>query len=187
MLTRSGLYLGRRAVALCGAIVLLLMINESSLLSSALEPLSSLTARVTYSTLNAFGMAAVREGTVLRHASGFAYEIYHWCTGILPGTLLVAMVMTVPMAASIRMAGAILGVALVLAVNLVRLVSLFYIGVHYTPFFDLAHVYVWQALMLGFVAFFCFSLEKRTLCRVASASKSLCGEARTPSSVAPSL
>ncbi len=120
----------------------------------ALLPFDRLTAAATAAVLRGVGTPVVRSEGVLRHAGGFSYEIYYRCTGLLAAGFLAGVILASPAPARRRWIGAGAGIALVLAVNLVRLASLFVIGVRAPAFFQFAHVYAWEAVLVAVVAGF---------------------------------
>ncbi len=121
-----------------------------------LEPLETLTARVTYVLIELTGMEALRNGNVLVHPAGFGYEIYHMCTGVPVAAFLVTGLLALPNRGGNRLVGSLVGAAVVFCINFVRLVSLFHIGVRKPEVFDLAHSVLWEAGMIVLVLTFWF-------------------------------
>jgi exosortase/archaeosortase family protein len=110
--------------------------------------LDVLTARITAFLIGSLGLDALRRSTVLIHPSGFGYEIYYYCTGLVPAAFLVAGVLSAPAGWASKLWAIGVGVPLVLALNLTRLVSLFVIGVSFPRAFAFAHDVAGQALMV---------------------------------------
>ncbi len=108
-----------------------------------------LTARTTTWLLHRLGLEAVRTAAVIHHPGGFAYEIYYRCTGVLPAAILAILILAHPGPWRRKWLGVAAGIPLLVALNLVRLVHLFTLGVHSPGVFDLAHGFVWEAVLLA--------------------------------------
>lgn len=91
---------------------------------------------------------------MLAHPSGFAYEVYHRCTGVPVVALLATGLLALPRGRRRKLPGIACGAVLVLAVNLLRLVSLFHLGVRLPRVFDFAHSVVWEGGMILLVVGF---------------------------------
>ena len=144
-----------RFVLTLGAFVLVaLLTHRNPLLVRALAPVDLLTARATAAVLDWHGMEVIREDVVLSHPSGFGYEIYYRCTGLLPAAFLAVGIFAFPASLRTKLMGVAIGVPLVLFLNLIRLPSLFYIGVYHPSVFDFAHTVVWEGLLLLFIVGF---------------------------------
>jgi exosortase/archaeosortase family protein len=98
--------------------------------------------------IRSLGLDAVRDGTVISHSAGFAYEISRGCTGVIPALLLAVGVLAWPGAGSRKLLAALLGILLLLGLNLIRLVHLFYLGVRRPELFGIAHEVIWQAVLV---------------------------------------
>lgn len=141
-----------RFLLIISAFVLVaLLTHRNPWLVRRLSPLDQWTAQVTASVLEECGMEVEQQDAVLSHPTGFGYEIYYRCTGLLPAAFLAVAVLAVPASGRRKLAGIALGVPLVFLLNLARLVSLFYIGVSYPGAFTLMHQLVWEAVVAGFV------------------------------------
>jgi len=133
---------------LVGALVAFIVLTPREHVWTGLAPLDLLTAKATAHLLTRCGMEVHREAAVLSHPSGFAYEIYWRCTGLLPAGFLAIVILASPAPLSRRGLGVLWGMPLVLAVNLLRLASLFFIGVRYPAAFDVAHSLVWEGIVI---------------------------------------
>ena len=94
-------------------------------------------------------------GTCLQHAAvlsnpahGFAMEVRDGCNGINAVILLWAAMLGYPASRRWKLIGLGAGLAAIQAVNLLRLISLFYLGQHYRPAFEFAHLYLWEMLII---------------------------------------
>jgi exosortase H (IPTLxxWG-CTERM-specific) len=139
--TRFALILG---IFVLGAV----LTHRNPLLIRALAPFDRLTAQATAAVLDWHGMEVIREDVVLSHPSGFGYEIYYRCTGLLPAAFLAVGVFAFPIRLRLKLVGIAIGVPLIFSLNLIRLASLFYIGVWHPSLFDLAHTVIWESLLL---------------------------------------
>lgn len=125
-----------------------LLTPRAPILDGTLAPLDLLTARVTEALLGAFGADVRREATVLSHPSGFAYEIYWRCTGLLPAIVLAGLILASPGRARDKGIGVAAGVAIMLVMNLIRLAHLFDVGVRHPAAFPLAHTVIWEGAVV---------------------------------------
>lgn len=132
-------------MAIYGGAVFLLYRDE--VLGPVLAPLAAWTAHITLVLVRELGIDAVRDGAVLVHPDGFAYEIAYTCTGFLPVTTFIACVLAYPAKWHAKRVGIAVGVPLLWMVNLVRLVHLFYLGVYIPEAFVVAHEVVWEWLL----------------------------------------
>jgi exosortase H (IPTLxxWG-CTERM-specific) len=101
--------------------------------------------------LGALGAPVTSFGPVLS-VGAFAVEIRNNCNAVYEAGLLVAAVWAYPASAREKLLGTAVGVGVLYVINLVRVVSLLGIGVLARPWFDVAHLYVWQALFFAAVA-----------------------------------
>jgi exosortase H (IPTLxxWG-CTERM-specific) len=121
---------------------------REEVLGSILAPFTVLTARTTLGALQWLGVNAAREATTISHSGGFAYEVYYRCTGVLPVAFLTVMILAYPAHMRLKLIGFAIGIPILLSVNLIRLVHLFYIGVNHRALFDIAHLVVWEGLII---------------------------------------
>ncbi len=128
-----------------GGAVFLFYRNE--VLGPILAPLAAGTARLVLALLDLLGIDAVREGAIITHPDGFAYEIAYICTGFLPVATFMVCVLAYPAAWRTKWVGMLIAVPILWAINLLRLVSLFYIGVHFPAAFAWVHEVAWEGLL----------------------------------------
>ena len=96
-----------------------------------------------------FGGLAVASGDVLENpVSHFAIQMAYGCNGAHVTILLWAAVLAFPASWMQKAKGLAAGTAAIHAVNLVRFISLFYIGQYNRDWFDFAHLYLWESLMM---------------------------------------
>jgi exosortase H (IPTLxxWG-CTERM-specific) len=81
-------------------------------------------------------------------ASGFAVSIEAGCNGVEAGIVLVAATLAFPSTWVEKLLGIATGMLTVQALNLLRIVTLFYLGQWNETWFEWAHLYLWQALIM---------------------------------------
>jgi len=96
-----------------------------------------------------FGGHAVAQQSLLRNPlTGFAIAVEDTCNASNVVILLWAAVLAFPAGWGQKVKGIAIGTVLLHAVNLLRIISLFYLGQYSTAWFDFAHLYVWEGLMM---------------------------------------
>lgn len=114
-----------------------------------IDPWTSALAAGSVWLVSAFDAQVAASGAVLRSlATGFAVEIQAGCNGVEACITLAAAILAFPAPWRYRLLGLALGFVAVQALNLVRIVSLFYLGQWSMTAFEVAHLYLWQALIL---------------------------------------
>ncbi len=89
------------------------------------------------------------DGTILRHpATGLAVEMKDGCNGVNVTVLLCAALLAFPASWKQKAKGLLLGCVAIQAVNLVRFISLFYLLQYNQAWFDFAHAYLWESLIM---------------------------------------
>lgn len=89
------------------------------------------------------------EGPILRsETNGFAVEMKDGCNGANVTILLWAAVLAFPSSMLWKAKGLAAGTIAIQAINFVRFISLFYLGQFNMTLFDLAHAYLWEALIM---------------------------------------
>jgi exosortase H (IPTLxxWG-CTERM-specific) len=112
-------------------------------------PWTGLVADSSAGLIRAFDGDAVSEGKVLRsQKTGFAVTIEAGCNGVEAMLVLLAGILAFPAPWKLKLAGLAIGVFAIQALNLVRIVSLFYLGQWNMQWFEWAHLYLWQALIM---------------------------------------
>lgn len=101
--------------------------------------------------LSALGAPVASRGAMVSVGS-FAVEIKNNCNAIYEAGLFAAAVWAYPAPVRAKAVGTLIGVSVLYLVNLVRVLSLLAIGVLAPGWFDVAHLYIWQALFFAVVA-----------------------------------
>ena len=141
----------RRFIIVFTVILLGLFIFELTPPGQAIvQPWTNLVSDVSAAAIRAFDGDAISEGKILRsQKTGFAVSIEAGCNGVEAMLVLLAGILAFPGAPwKYRLAGLAIGFVAIQALNLVRIVSLYYLGQWNAQWFEWAHLYVWQALIM---------------------------------------
>lgn len=112
-------------------------------------PWTNLVADACAAGITAFDGDAAAEGKILySRRTGFAVTIEAGCNGVEAMIVLLAGILAFPAPWKSKAIGLAVGAIAIQALNLVRIVSLFYLGQWERQWFDWAHLYVWQALIM---------------------------------------
>jgi exosortase H (IPTLxxWG-CTERM-specific) len=96
-----------------------------------------------------FGGRAIASGALLENpVTHYAIEMAYGCNGAHVTILLWAAVLAFPATWVQKLKGLAAGTAAIHIVNLLRFISLFYIGQYNRAWFDFAHLYLWESLMM---------------------------------------
>ena len=89
------------------------------------------------------------DGTVLRDPStGMAIEMKDGCNGAYVTILLCSALLAFPASWLQRAKGLFIGCAAIQSINLARFISLFYLRQYNQAWFDFAHEYLWESLIM---------------------------------------
>jgi exosortase H (IPTLxxWG-CTERM-specific) len=112
-------------------------------------PWTSLVADTSSAVIRALDGAAQSQGNMVYSTrTGFAMIIMAGCNGVEAMLVLLAGILAYPAPWKMKLIGLAIGVVAIQALNLVRIVSLFYIGQWDMKWFEWAHLYAWQALIM---------------------------------------
>ena len=168
-INRTGAFLRRNWMVVKGCLIFAICIAAAMLIRSwvldneTLQPFFDFTASATGTFLRLFGTQAEVVGSHISSPDfSLGMMIVFGCTGLVPIAIFVSAVVAYPCSIRQKLAGIALGAVALYALNLVRTVTLFYIGIHfYESFFDEAHVFVWQPIMiLAAILLWLFWVEK---------------------------
>lgn len=115
---------------------------------SAGASLSRGLVKVSHTLIQLCGGHAVREGAILHSASGFAVEMREGCNAINVTIFLWAAVLAFPAPWKWKLLGILAGTLMIQAINIVRFISLYYLGQYNMVWFDFAHNYLWESLIV---------------------------------------
>lgn len=96
----------------------------------------------------ALGGHAMRDAAILRSPSGFGVEMRDGCNAVNVTILLWSAILAFPASSKSKAWGLLAGTAIVQALNIVRFISLFYVGQYSMAWFDFAHAYLWESLLV---------------------------------------
>lgn len=94
------------------------------------------------------GGRTILQGAILRAPGGFAVEMRDGCNAVNVTILLWAAVLAFPAPWKLKAWGLAGGSLVIQVLNLVRFVTLFYIGQYSRTWFDFAHGYLWECLLV---------------------------------------
>ena len=104
---------------------------------------------VSHRAIALFGGKARVEGAILREpASGFAVEMKDGCNAVNVTILLWSAMLAFPSPWRPKLLGLLAGSLIIQVLNIIRFISLFYIGQHSMSWFDFAHGYLWESLLV---------------------------------------
>jgi exosortase H (IPTLxxWG-CTERM-specific) len=94
------------------------------------------------------GHAVAQQQVLSNPVTGFQIAVEDTCNASNVVILLWAAMLAFPAGWRQRAKGVLAGTALLHAVNLLRIISLFYLGQYNASWFEFAHLYVWEGLMM---------------------------------------
>jgi exosortase H (IPTLxxWG-CTERM-specific) len=112
-------------------------------------PWTAALARISTWLVTVFDPSVMAVGKLMRSTdNGFAVSIEAGCNGVEATIVLIAAMLAFPAPWRHKLAGLVAGVVAVQGLNVVRVISLFYLGQWDREWFEWAHLYVWQALIM---------------------------------------
>jgi len=115
--------------------------------STALDSFLAWNAQATGFLAGVFGSQIDVQGNVVR-TTGFSMHIVDECTSLAALAIFLSGVIALPASLAHKLWGILLGVVVLSAVNVLRTTSLLYIGIFFPSALDIAHILVWQSLMI---------------------------------------
>jgi exosortase H (IPTLxxWG-CTERM-specific) len=110
---------------------------------------STLLVFLSHDLIRFCGGSSVVQGPVLRApANGFAIEMMDGCNAVNVTLLLWSAVIAFPAGWRRKLVGIVAGGVVLQGLNLIRFISLFYLGQFNKSWFDFAHVYLWESLLV---------------------------------------
>jgi exosortase/archaeosortase family protein len=137
----------RAIIVYTGSLVALLFFYAHIDGTSLMEPLLRFNAQAAGFLAGAFGMSVQVSGSQVL-SDTFAFRIVSECTSLAPFAIFAAAVIAYPSTHSRMILGIILGFFGLSAINLVRITSLIFIGTTFPDALDVAHILVWQSVMV---------------------------------------
>jgi archaeosortase B (VPXXXP-CTERM-specific) len=129
--------------------------SQSASLSSALSTSSSaiavpfleFNARAANFFLNFFGTNTRVDGVFVL-GGDFRFWVSAECTSTIFTAIFASAAIAWPSTIREKLIGIFMGATVLFVINLVRIVSLYYIGSDFPGFFDLAHFFLWQIVLI---------------------------------------
>lgn len=109
---------------------------------------SRILVRASHWLILACGGHASRDAAILRAPGGFGVEMRDGCNAVNVTILLWSAVLAFPASWKMKALGLLAGSAIIQALNIVRFITLFYVGQYSMTWFDFAHVYLWESLLV---------------------------------------
>lgn len=81
-------------------------------------------------------------------SNGFGVAIMPGCNGVEACIILIAAIFAFPAPWRSKLLGLWIGILAVQAINVLRIISLFYLGQWNMKWFEFAHLYLWQGLIM---------------------------------------
>jgi exosortase H (IPTLxxWG-CTERM-specific) len=117
--------------------------------ANLIMPFTGLLADLSAVLVKLFDARVISYDNVIQStANGFGVAIMPGCNGVEACIILVAAIFAFPAPWRERLLGLGIGIVAVQAVNLLRIISLFYLGQWNLKWFEFAHLYLWQALIM---------------------------------------
>jgi exosortase H (IPTLxxWG-CTERM-specific) len=149
-----------RIVPLITFVMILLLLFTIELLGPVqtwvIQPFTAAVAQVSAVVLQTFDSTVQAQGIVLSNmTTGAAVSIQPGCNGVEAMIVVMAAIAATPAGWKYKAMGIGLGFAAIQALNLVRIISLFYLLQWNPVWFEWAHLYLWQALIMldGFIVY----------------------------------
>ena len=112
-------------------------------------PWTNALARISTWLVTVFDPNVMAVGKIMRSTTnGFAVSIEAGCNGVEATIVLLAAILAFPAPWTRKLIGLAIGIVAVQGLNVVRVVSLFYLGQWDREWFEWAHLYVWQSLIM---------------------------------------
>ena len=116
---------------------------------ACVERLTGVLVDVTAAVIHLFGGKALVSGATLSSpVNGFAVRVENGCNAVNVSVLLWSAILVYPAGWKDKVKGIVAGTLLLHSLNLVRIVSLYYLGQYNRSWFDFAHLYLWEGLIV---------------------------------------
>jgi exosortase H (IPTLxxWG-CTERM-specific) len=94
------------------------------------------------------GRALVSGAVLTSPANGFSVQVENGCNAINVTILLWAAILVYPAPWREKLKGLAAGTLALHTINIVRIITLFYLGQYNRAWFDFAHLYLWESLIV---------------------------------------
>jgi len=141
--------MGRFLLLFCVSLAVLFGLLLAPFTEPAIRSFTTGLVTVSAQLIRVFGGHAAARGDILENpTSHFAIQMAYGCNGAHVTILLWAAVLAFPATWKQKAKGLLAGTAAIHVVNLIRFISLFYVGEYNRAWFDFAHLYLWESLMM---------------------------------------
>lgn len=139
----------RLFIALSGAVIAVLILQNAPFLRAVFLPLNQLTATITFMVIGWFGAPVALDDVILSHPDGFRVAIDLGCTPLPPSIFIgILLLFGLSLSWRQRLVGLTSAVLLITLLNHCRLTALYYVGVHAPGAFSSAHNWIGQGLIV---------------------------------------
>lgn len=99
--------------------------------------------------IQVYDSRVISEGVILQNIdNGFSVAIQAGCNGVEAAIVLISAILAFPAPWKYKLWGILVGFLTVQILNLIRIITLFYIGQWNQTYFEWAHLYIWEALIM---------------------------------------
>jgi exosortase H (IPTLxxWG-CTERM-specific) len=117
--------------------------------ADVIYPWTSFLAWFSAALMTVFDADVISYGRIIQsQATGFGVSIEAGCNGVEAVIILMAGMVAFPAPLRLKVIGVLIGLVAVQGANILRVISLYYLGKWDKEFFDFAHLYLWQALIM---------------------------------------
>jgi len=95
-----------------------------------------------------FGGHVTSDAAILRAPGGFGVEMRDGCNAVNVTILLCSAILAFPSSVKTKVLGLVGGCLLIQVLNIIRFISLFYLGQFSMIWFEFAHAYLWESLLM---------------------------------------
>jgi exosortase H (IPTLxxWG-CTERM-specific) len=110
--------------------------------------LSAALVKIAHGMIVGCGGDATRDAAILRAPSGFAVEMRDGCNAINVMILFWSAILAFPARLRMKAIGLVAGSLIIQVLNIARFISLFYLGQYSLTWFDFAHTYLWESMLV---------------------------------------